>query len=231
MVKSVTWLYGTSGVGKTSLIATLQERYGFLPYKCSAFDAVKTAPELLVGGKTDYVRMVNDFEYALEVQSVIGSFFLSRLRDLVDSVLSGVFEEDHIAVERSLHDPITYMIAYLALYKSNPDNAAPSALTLRTYSDLMVRLSRAMSAARAALLDGAGVYTSVTHIPINPEYPYDMADGVRPPKVVRDRVETVACSIAGNNTRYLPGTIHTLRVGHVDDYAEAIYKNVTRARP
>ncbi len=231
MVKSVTWFYGTSGVGKTSLINTLQDKYGFLPYKCSAFDAVQTVPELLVDGKTDYTRMTNDFEYALAVQSAIGSFFLDRTRRLVSGVLNGDFEEEHIAVERSLYDPITYMIVYLDLYKSNPHSSLPSDVTLRTYSELMVRLNRAMSDARIDLND-FGVRTSVTHIPINPDYPYDMAGGIRPSKVVRDRFEAVTKGIiAGGNTCYLPKAIHKLKVGHVVEYAETVYQDVTRKLP
>lgn len=215
-VETVTFLFGSSGVGKTTLVNLLRDSYGFHAFKCSAFDAVQTVPHLLKGGKADYDKMVEDIEHGLEVQEAIGVYFKMRMTQLLESIAQNKIAEKHIVTERSLYDPMAYTITYMHLHMMARNIPIPTPIRL-VYDKILQSLRTSMRSIRN-VLEEQGVTTSVVYIPINRNYPYDMLNGVRPSAIVRDTYENKAI----HSPSVIPKPTHRLHPNEATVYAEII---------
>lgn len=180
---NIIMLQGTSGVGKTTLMKLLADKYDAAVFRCSARDGVATRPELLVDGHPDWDQMIGDPAYCHILQRAVARHFRRRIHDLIALIQQKAYPL--IVLERSPMDVHFYTDAYARLgdwMKLNQKNYWMQSSDLFESEIYAWHSMNILSSWCASYFVGL----HVVHVPINNDYPYDQQNGARPPLNVRD---------------------------------------------
>lgn len=228
----LTFLIGTSCVGKTSLIEALKNN-GYATHSCSARVPPKYFGSLeyfrSIGGGVNYDRCATDVDYINGTHSIIFAYFMARFMQIIEIEQSKTSKhnsnERNAIVERSIFDPLIYWYAFL---RNAGADLSPNNQVMNQYytaQDMAINIY-------TNVINSLNFQVDLIHVPINPSVEYDTLNGIRPPDTIRMYAEEVITSMwpLGSHLiemeyfkeEYENPPFYSFIVGSIEDYVGTI---------